>query len=61
MPLRSLVKDSSNHDIDVSFEEGKARAEESRNKMEKELNKLGEGGWELVCSYGEFVLLKKEK
>ncbi len=61
VPLQSMVETQSNHDIEVSVEEGKSRKEGSRKKMETALNKLGGQGWEMVGSFRDFVLLKKEK
>lgn len=61
VPLRGEVEDPSNHSVDVSVEGGKAKSEKLRGGMEKALNDLGNKGWELVCSLGEFALLKKEK
>jgi len=60
VPLRSMVKDASNHNIDVSVENKKATTEKLQSTMEGTLNKLGGEGWELVGSYKEFLLLKKE-
>ena len=61
VPLKKMVEDSSNHDIDVSVEKGKQKAEKSRTGMENTLNKLGDEGWELVVSYRDFAVLKKRK
>jgi len=59
--LKSLTGDPSDHNIDVSVEEGKSRMESARGGMENALNKLGEQGWELVGSFREFALLKKPR
>lgn len=56
-----MFGDSSNHNIDVSAEEGKNKAEQAAKGMEKALGKLGGDGWELVASYRDFAVFKKEK
>ncbi len=61
VPLKSIFENSSDHNIDVSIEEGKTKSEKTRSGMEKKLNELGNEGWELTCAFGEFVLLKKEE
>lgn len=59
--VKGVGQDPSNHSVDVSIEGGKTKNENMRSGLEKMLNKLGSDGWELVCSLGEFVLLKKGK
>ena len=61
VPWRKMFGNSSNHDIEVSVEEGKNKAEQSVKQMEKGLGKLGGNGWEFVGSYHDFALFKKEK
>ena len=61
VPLKGAVEDPTNHSVDVSVEGGKAKAEKQRGAMEKALSKLGDGGWELVCSFGEFGVFKRGK
>lgn len=61
VPFKSSAEDTSNHNIDLSAEEGKKRKEKSRSDTEDALNELGEQGWELIGSFKEFALLKKPK
>ncbi|QMU56437.1 MAG: hypothetical protein GKS04_04675 [Candidatus Mycalebacterium zealandia] len=61
VPWRSMSADSSNHDIDVSVEKGKDKSGKAAKEMEKVLGKLGGEGWELVASYRDFGIFKKEK
>ncbi len=61
VPFKSLVENSSDHNIDVSVEEAKNKVDKSRIDMENAFNKLGNEGWELVGAFRDFALLKKEK
>ncbi|WP_462137258.1 hypothetical protein [Candidatus Mycalebacterium sp.] len=61
VPWRNMFGDSSDHDINVSVEKGKDKAGKGAKEMEKALGKLGTDGWELVASYRDFALFKKEK
>jgi len=54
-----LYSDSFNHDIAVSKHAAEQRRENIGNNIEAVLNKLGEDGWDLVSTTGEFCIFKK--
>ena len=58
--IDELFPEHDDHDIAVSKQAATTRRAKIGSGLEKNLNKLGDEGWELVNIVGEFGIFKKQ-